>query len=243
MRPLRTALGLVLAAVLALSACGGGSSGPAAATKPTANGVEKLEAKAIVDKAQAAAKAAKSVHISGSATSDGQSFGIDMRVAGSQGATGTVTFSGSKIEVLRIGTDAYIKADRAFWSQLGDATIAAQLADKYVRGSTTDSQFSAFTDFTDITKIFDDLLKPSGTVQRVDGKPVNGVATVGVRDTDKSNGGVLYVATTGEPYPLLIEPDKSSGDTGSISLAEWNAPVRLTTPPASQVFELSNLGG
>jgi hypothetical protein len=245
MRPVRAVSSLALATVLAVSACGGSSSNSSSSepSKPTSNGVEKLTAKAIVDKAEAAAKKASSVHISGEATSSGETFGIDMRVSSTKGAQGHIELGGARIEVLRIGTDAYIKADKAFWGQLGDPAVAAKLADKYVKGSTTDAQFKAFLDFTDITKIFGEILNNSGKVTKVPGKTVAGAATIGVNDADKANGGTLYVATTGEPYPLLIEPNAASGDKGRITLGNWNEPVTLTPPPPAQVIDINSLGG
>jgi hypothetical protein len=49
---------------------------------------------------------------------------------------------------------------------------------------------------------------------------------IAVKDT--TNGGTLYVATTGEPYP--IEVIKNGSDGGQIAFDSFNQPVRLTPP-------------
>ena len=66
---------------------------------------------------------------------------------------------------------------------------------------------------------------------------VSGVATVGLKDNAKG-GGVLYVADTGEPFPLRIEP--GSG-TGGVTMSDWNTKITITVPPADQVIDAGKL--
>ena len=56
---------------------------------------------------------------------------------------------------------------------------------------------------------------------------------------DKSNGGTLYVATTGKPYPIEIV--KSGSDGGRVEFDRFNQPVTLT-PPANAI-DVSKLSG
>lgn len=237
MRLLRVAVGPVLVGALVLSGCGGGSG-----TKD--NGVAALTAKQIVSKSQTAAKAASSVHVKGTVVSQGESVTIDMRLKKGVGAKGTVAVGNSPVEILRIGDAAYLKASKEFWTQVANAAVGAQLADKYVKGSTKDSTFSSFVSFTDLNAMFDSIFDTSSTsLTKVDGKTIGGRKTVGVKDPDPQSGGILYVATTGKPYPMLIQSDTTSADKGSVSFDEWDQDVTLTTPPADQVLDISQLGG
>ena len=241
MRPLRAALGGLLAACLLLSACGGSSSGSGSGGKD--NGVAALDAKAVVAKSQAAAKAADSVHVRGNVASQGQTVTIDMRLEKGVGGKGTVSVGNSPVEILRIGDAAYLKASKEFWTQVANPAVGAKLADKYVKGSTQDATFKSFLSFTDLGSMFDSIFDTSSTgLQKVDGKTIGGVPTVGIKDPDPQNGGTLYVATKGQPYPLLIESDSGSADKGSVTFDEWNNSMQLTSPPADQVLDISSLG-
>jgi hypothetical protein len=76
--------------------------------------------------------------------------------------------------------------------------------------------------------VLDGLLNPSGeitkgTVGEADGQPAVPL---------ESSDGTLWVATTGEPLPLLIEQNDGAGRA---SFGEWSAPVEIPVPPADQV--------
>jgi hypothetical protein len=59
---------------------------------------------------------------------------------------------------------------------------------------------------------------------------VKGQKAVTVKDNDK--GGVLYVATTGKPFPVQISKAGSGG--GKIVFDRWNQAVTLS-PPANAI--------
>ena len=235
MRALRAALGGVLLGALVLTGCGGSG------TKD--NGVSSLSAKDVVSKSQAAAKDATSVHVKGTVVSEGQTVAIDMRLKKDVGAKGTVSVGNSPVEILRVGDAAYLKASKDFWTQVANATVGAKLADKYVKGSTNDATFKSFLSFTDLGSMFDSIFDTSSTgLQKVDGKTLGGRKTVGIKDPNPQSGGILYVATTGKPYPLLIESESGSTDKGSITFDEWDQSLTLSEPPADQVIDISSLG-
>lgn len=244
MSVVRKASAVVLAAVLGLSACGGGSSAPTARSSPTpsTNGIEKLEAQAILDQATAAAKAASGAHVKGTISDNGDVLTLDMRYVAGKGAVGTLTNNGQTVNLLRIGTSAYLKGDAAFWTALANAEVAKIVANKYVKVPATSKDFSDFAEFTDLGSLIA-TLKADGTISKIPGKPVSGVATVGLKDDDPENGGVLYIANVGKPYPLLIEPTKPATTGEGVAFDEWDRPTTLSEPPAAQVLDMSKLGG
>lgn len=244
MSVIRTSTAVVLAAVLGLSACGGGSSSPKADASPTpsTNGIEKLEATAILDKATAAAKASSGAHVSGTISDSGDVISLDMRYVAGKGAVGTLTNHGQSVKVLRIGTAAYLKGDTAFWTDAANAEVAKIVANKYVKVPSTSKDFAGFTEFTDLSSLISSL-KADGVITKVPGKKVSGLATVGLKDDDPETGGVLYIANTGRPYPLLIEPVKPSTPNEHVTFDEWDKPTALTEPPAAEVIDIAKLGG
>ena len=76
-----------------------------------------------------------------------------------------------------------------------------------------------------------------GKLARDGTKTVDGQKVVAV--TDVSQGGTLYVATVGTPFPIEIAKDGGSG--GRITFDRWNKPVTLTAPAnAININQLQN---
>lgn len=248
MRLTRALVPLVLACAL-LAGCGGtdddgtdGGGTPAGTTTssaPADNGVAALEADAIVDKAMAALGAAKSFSLKGDIDMDGQRLALDIKVSG-EDVLGTMTIDGAAVELLRVGGQAYIRPDEKFWSQFGGAdagaTMAQLMGDRWAKISSKDAQFEEFFQITEPA----DLLKPDGAVTKGETKTVNGVAAIGISEAG-SDGGTLYVATTGEPYPLLMEGPPGKGQ---LSFGDFGAAFEdIKAPAAGDVVDLDKLTG
>src|SRR3954467_14456730 len=126
MNRLTRALAAVIPALLLVAACGGGSGGD--------NGLKDKSAADILAASKAAFSSAKSVHVVGAMTKGSDAFEIDMRVTSGAESTGTVTISGSKIEIIRIGDSLYMKAPGDFYTKNGAPSVAAQLlTGKYLK--------------------------------------------------------------------------------------------------------------
>ena len=50
--------------------------------------------------------------------------------------------------------------------------------------------------------------------------------------TDQTQGGTLYVATSGKPYPVKLAKGGAGG--GTLTFDRWNQPVSIT-PPANAI--------
>jgi hypothetical protein len=240
-----------LAAACLAGGCGGGSETTSAtttaATTSTAStsALAGLSADQVLAKSKAAATSAKSVHVVGQIVQSSGNTAFDLKLTDQPGATGTIELGGGKVEIVRIGGDVYFKADeKTLASGLGgnSAELAKLVAGRYIKGPLTDPRLTGFTQLTSLKDFTANVLDPSGSISRVDGKPIDGVPTVGLRNDNKDNGGTLYVADEGEPFPLLIEALTGRSDTGNLRMKEWNADVTITPPPADQVIDLSKLG-
>jgi len=207
---------LALAALVA--GCGGGGA--------KSNGEESKSPSQILADAKKAAEGASSVHVHGSITESGTPLGIDLTIAGSKGGKGSLTVQGSKVDIVRVGDTAYIRGSEAFYKQVAGTAAAQLLKGKWLKGSATKGNFASLADLTDMNMLFEQALKPEGTLSKGEESTVDGHKVVGVKD---SEGGVLWVATEGEPYP--IEISRPSGDSkGAVHFDEWNAKVDLEAP-------------
>jgi hypothetical protein len=222
---LRRWVAACLLAVLApIAGCGSGSTssgGGSTSPTPKDNGV--------------------AVRVKGSVTSEGTRLAIDLR-SSSKGGRATITQRGQTIEVLRIGTTVYVKADADFWrAQTGNPAAVELLKGKYLKGSTSDPKLASIAELTDKDKFVTALLEPKGTVKKGPKKTLRGAEAITLVVSGE-DGGTLYVATRGQPYPLRIT-SSSGSEPGTVDFLEYGASVPLSAPPAEQVADTSKLGG
>ncbi|MER0448106.1 hypothetical protein ABR738_26705 [Streptomyces sp. Edi4] len=223
-RARRAALSVVLCAGLAaaLTACGGD---PDEGT----NGVGKLSAPEIENKARAAADGAGAVRLSGTLVSQGGSYKIDMKLKGS-GGTGTVTSQKSTFGLLRVGEDLFLKAGAGFWSRSesgGASAAAGKLDDKYVKVPSGDPAYQQLRGFTEKSALLKGVLGLQGTLSKKERSEVAALPTVRIEAGRDGEGGTLDVSLKGTPYPLRFE---RAGGAGVLELADWDKDFALAAP-------------
>ena len=212
-----------LAAVALLAGCGG--SGGA-----KSNGEAAKTADQIVADAQAAALAASSVHVSGSA---GTALVVNLHLVAGKGGEGTMTANGLSFDIIRIDGFAYFKGDATFWHQFGGAAAATLFKGRWLKAPAASGRLASLTPLTDIAKLFTAILASHGTLTVGKETTIGGQPAIGIVDT--SQGGTLYVATTGKPYPVALRKNGS----GAITFDEWDKPVTLKAP--SDAVDISQL--
>lgn len=223
----RTGSIVAVAAIAAgVAGCGGSSSNGEASKSPST----------IISDSQRAASSAKFVHVSGTVTQSGKQIGVDLDLASGTGAKGTLSQNGSSVQLIRIGTTAYIQASPAFYRQFGAPAAAAQLLKgKWLKAPANRPDLASLTSLTDPSQLFSRLLNAHGpNIQKGGETTVNGQKAVVLKDSNAK--GQLNVATTGKPYPVSI-----TGPTGQFSFTNWNKSVSITAPPNS--IDTSQLGG
>ncbi len=230
-------------ALLLLTGCGGSSSHSSAAgsaagsaapstssssssSSSTGSALQGLSGSQVLDKAKTAFTGASSVHVVLRAKGDkGESVGYDVRYAKGKGASGTLNAGTGEIKLLAIGDDVYFSGDAKALAQFG----ASGAAGAWFKTTRSTQVGTALTELTDVNKLAEQIFKPSGAVEVVEGKDVDGTPTVGLLDKG-AEGGTLYVASQGEAYPLLIEPPAAKKDQGDARFTEYGAPVDLQPP-------------
>lgn len=193
-----------------------------------------MSAKQVVEKSKQALESATSVRFKAKGTTGGQQVAFDVQVAQGKGAVGTIDLGNEQLKLIQIGETAYLGGNAAL---LGGFTGGQSAVGKWFKAPIDSPGLGDFLEITDLSKSMDTLLKTDGELSMGTPKVVNGQQTVAVV-AKGSNGGTLYVAAEGEPYPLLIESDPTAKDTGTVTYTEYNKPVALTPPPAKDVIEI-----
>jgi hypothetical protein len=225
LKHLTLSLSAVLAAV-ALAACGGSSD----------NGVASKSPMGILNAANKAIASASSVHIAGSfVTSSGTPITVDLHLVSGKGATGSVSSRGLLFKLINIGPTVYVNAGPNVWQTIANPTAAQVLAGKWLKTSAT-GNFAAFGKFTNLHSLLSAALASHGALTKGSTSTVHGQQVVAVRDASK--GGTLFVATTGQPYPVEIQ--KAGSQKGAVLFDQYNQPVSLSAP--SNAIDASKLG-
>lgn len=228
----RTACALLLS-LAGLAGCGGSSSS-------NSNGVASKSAERIVEQSKAAAKGAKSVHVSGEGTSEGSHFAFDLDLVGGKGGRGEISQNGMHIQIVLIGKTAYIKGDASFYRRFAGKAGVQLFEGKWLKAPTSNEDIASLSSLADMGSLLDSALESHGTLKKGSATSVNGQPAIGVQDT--SEGGSLYVATTGKPYPIQLL--KSGAQSGKVAFDRWDEPVELTAPAHSvDVSELEKAAG
>jgi hypothetical protein len=192
------------------------SATPSAAPSATDNGVAALAPDKILQRARAAIKGVKSYRIKGAVDAEGERMTLDFQISGKDMA-GSMGVGKAKVRLLSVGKNQYLKGDQQFWAEsTGNAkdgkAMAKLIGDRWAQIPSGDQSLGALFNAASI----DDLLKNSGTVTKGTAKEIDGVPAIGLVDKG-SDGGTLYIATVGEPYPLRLEAPGSDGQMMTFS--------------------------
>jgi hypothetical protein len=218
------------AVVALLAACGSsGTKSNGEASKPPAQ---------VLADAKKAAVGASSVHVFGHLLSGGQPITLDLTIAGSERARGTMSESGLSFDFVRVGDKAYIRGSDAFWRRFGGAAAAQLLHGRWLVASATKGPLASLATLTDIARLFQQASSGHGKLANDGETTYHGQKVVAIRDPSK--GGTLYVSATGTPYPVAIVRSKT-GDSGAVTFDGWNASVAVTAP--KNPVDLSKLSG
>jgi hypothetical protein len=227
----RGLLGLIAPVVLIalLAGCGGGDK---------SNGIDKLSASAALTKVKAAVADVRSVHVKGTVNQSGQPLTIEVFV-GSDVAQGTIGVGGGTMDLRLVDGVTYFRGDAKVFAAFGaNAAQASIAAGRWIKDSGTSGPAASFSTFLNRKQLFDDLLTPQGTISTGGAATVNGHKALILID-NSSQGGKLYVATTGAALPLRIARTGSGG--GQIDFTDYNADVSVAAPAGA--VDLSQLSG
>ncbi len=210
-----------------LVGCGGKKGSTATGTTAApANGLESKTPGEIVAAMQKAVATATSVHIVGAGTSGGSSIALDLKLVRGKGGAGHIAIGGLGFDVIRIGPRLYFKGSKKFLVHYAGASAAQLLTGRWFVVSTNSAGFGSFAPLTDLKALVNQILTSHGTLKKGASTTVGGEPAIGV--VDATNGGTLFVATTGPAYPLQLKP--GNGNKGLIRFTDWDQPIALKAP-------------
>ncbi|NUU24440.1 MAG: hypothetical protein HOV68_23490 [Streptomycetaceae bacterium] len=189
-----------------------------------------------------AAKNATAVHVAGTWITQRIEYQIDMRIK-TDGAAGTITTPGTRIELLRVGPDLFVRGDESLYTprdgrQDPDAAASAQvLRDKFVKVPKDDPAFARLSGFTQLHPLLDDLFRLNGNVKKNGRQNVRGVETLALA-ANKGRGGELYVSLSGPPFPMRYSPGPNAG---RLDLYEYNQDFPVEVPAGDKVVDYGSL--
>lgn len=220
----------VAAALLAvlLAGCGGSSS---------SNGLASKSPEQVVAAAKTAAAGAASVHVSGSIISESKPISLDMELVAGKGAKGRITLEGLSIDVVALEHAFYLNGSSAFYRHVAGSAAAQLLQGKWLKAPANSGNFASLGQLTNLGDLVNSALASHGALTSAGTSTVGGQKAVAVKDP--GNGGTLYVAATGTPYPLQIS--KAGADPVKITFDRWNQPVEVVAPAnAINITQLQN---
>ncbi|HUA05690.1 MAG TPA: hypothetical protein VMB27_17410 [Solirubrobacteraceae bacterium] len=212
----------ILSALVALVLTACGSSGG----DSSSNGIASKSPDQIVAAATSAVSSVNSVHVSGAVLSGGQHVTLDLNLVNGKGGKGSMAQNGLGFQIVAVGPEVYINGSQSFWKTFGGSAAAQLLSGKWLKAPAT-GQLSSLATLTNVQKLFNQLLSSHGKLAKGKTTTIHGQQAIAVTDT--TNGGTLYVATTGKAYPLEIS--KTGAEGGQITFDHFNQPVSLAAPP------------
>jgi len=209
----RLALATVLFSVL-LAGCGGSSG----------NGTASKSAPEILAASKAAVESATSVRVSGGSAQGPLKLTINLQLASNAGHA-QVSLLGLEFEVIRTGGTLYLKGGPAFYRRLG---ITMNVPPGAWVAISNPSQAAGLDAFTDLQGEVNRVLSTSTPPTKGASTTITGQPAIELKISGKLYSGSLYIATTGQPYPLQLT--KSGKETSHITFSGWDQPVTIAAP-------------
>lgn len=215
--------GLVCLAALAAASCSSSSS----------NGIASESVSQIQTSVEKALSSATSVQIDGNTDQDGKQVTFQVTTFSSGDFSGKLDQSGNSVMIEKIGSTDYLNGSSGYYVASGaSSSVASLLGGIWVYAP--DSQFNFGNSFT-ISSLVSSIKNPEGTLSKGTASTINGQAAFSVTS---SKGGVLWVATTGNAYPIELVNSGSGG--GTITFSKWNQGTPPSAPAGAKA--LSSFG-
>jgi hypothetical protein len=132
---------------------------------------------------------------------NGTNVGLDLKMVAGVGATGWISEQGKRLNLVLDHSVLYINAGAAFWSTFASPSAASLLQGKWLKTRATGT-YASVAKIATLREFFEQVFGHHGTLAKTAQKSINGIKAIGVRDTKQ--GGLLYVATSGKPYPVEL---------------------------------------
>jgi hypothetical protein len=213
------------------------STATSTSTTPTPeNGIASQPPAAVLAAAVSAATTARTVHVAGVVVTRGRQTAFNVHVVAGQGAVGQLSAQGLSVRFVTVGHLLYLNGGAHFWRAFGSPAIARKLDGRWVQVPPT-VNLASIDKLINLNKLFATLLARHETLVKGPTGTIHGQQVLALHSMTR--GGTLYVATTGQPYP--IEVRGSRAHPGLVVFDQYNEPFSLRAP--RDALTASSLGG
>jgi hypothetical protein len=217
------------AAIMAgLSACGGGGSG---------DPLGGMDANQITMKAFSDLNNASSVRVTGPSNGGGTNYNLDVTLGASNCQGSYATPSKGTFHVLTLDGTTYFSANQLYWKSSGaTGSNLTQLTSHYIKvgpNSRTLAALNTLCHPSQLAKSFTGNV--TGMVKR-GWTTINGQKVMHITDSGDASG--IYVSDTSTPEVIRLD----AGSNLDLLFSDYNAPLNLAAPPASQVMDGKKMG-
>ena len=229
--------------VASLGACGGGDD------SGKDNGIAAKSPRQVVSDVASSLARVRSFHLDGTMAVDGKRTKVVADVEQPNRFHLTLKQQASSVEMIVVGSAAFIKANAAFWEQQRSGA-GSVLAGKWIKAPQSTRELRDLTRDLSTEKLSRCLLEDHGTLGDGGKASVGGQSAVVVVDKGDRPGtapGKLYVAATGEPLPLRVlttgrerpggnrgdecsDPDSKSSPGDQLTFSRYNEDLDVKAP-------------
>ncbi|GAA3032365.1 hypothetical protein [Streptomyces glomeratus] len=160
---------------------------------------------------------------------------------------GTLTLGtrGGTVQIIKRGTDVWLKPDTTFWTAElpgGRGAAAAEtFRNHYIHGSASDKLFSGIVNVCNLKDLQSAATAtPPASLKEGLATMVGGRRVVPLSFEMNGLTSTLYV-TTGTPHRLYRAAQKGPGTNLTLTFTDYNVPVSPRIPPASASMDVSRL--
>lgn len=238
------------AAIATAAACGSSPASTSPANSPAANSpaaggnsatAPPKSGSAIIAAAVTNTQAASTVRMTGTGSDAGKGVTFDLTLVRGQGCEGTLSMSkADTFQLIYLGQTVWMKPSNAFYASLGNSNKAALalLQGKYIKVKATNSLIGNISTLCTMSGLLGGVSRASGAGYVASTATFNGQPAIKITQPD--HPGYAIVSDTAKPVLLQVSVPGSAG--GTITFSDYNAPARITPPPAAQTIDGSQLG-
>jgi hypothetical protein len=160
---------------------------------------------------------------------------------------GTMTLGGhgGSVEIIKRGTEVWLKPDQTFWkAELpGERGVAAsrEYENRYIHGSTSNALLSGIASTCDLESLQRSaMVKAPNTLKAGLARTLDGTRVVPLSFQVNGLTSTLYV-TAGKPHRLFRAAQTGPGTDLSLTFTDYNKLVLVRTPLASDSVDISQV--
>lgn len=207
---------LIVALAIGLAGCGSSSES-----------ITSKSATAIIAASRAAAEKASSVHVVSMASVGKVTLSSNLQLADDSGRS-SLSLGRIGYQAIRIGNTLYVKGTPALSRQLAARTGVHVPLGAWLKGSAETGALERFAPSTDLQSKLGVILTTSGQLAKGPSTIIDGQHVIELKEAAKLFKGSIYIATTGQPYPVTIV--KHGHESGQTSFSGWNEALSLVAP-------------